>query len=318
MVERFRAAGFFSLADKYEATVTDSPTYEVSIKIGDAVKTVTDYIGQSVGMPATVTAIEVAIDRAAKVERWISGTDETMPMLRAANWDFRSRQAADVLACSATGAPGWLVSEMLAAGVPTNGTCDDHSAVENAAYAARAGAFKVLVEAGGAEGASQRSRNNFLISGIMWCEPDLVAAALTLKPDLEVSSEPDFIPPLGLALGACEARESDGRDKTIRILRLLIAAGIDLNRRFADGGTIAFNRSDAASVKALVAVGADINLRNTFGRTPLLSAKSEDAAIALIEAGADTTARSNSGQSVLDYARENQWSKVVQILERQP
>jgi hypothetical protein len=59
------ASGFFGLEDAYRATITDLPTFTVTITRGGRTKTVVDYIGVSVGMPRAMVDLENAIDRAA-------------------------------------------------------------------------------------------------------------------------------------------------------------------------------------------------------------------------------------------------------------
>ena len=51
--------------DRYEAPITDLPTQIVSISFDGHSKTVVDYAGQNVGMPAAIDELEQAIDDAA-------------------------------------------------------------------------------------------------------------------------------------------------------------------------------------------------------------------------------------------------------------
>jgi hypothetical protein len=72
LVETARQMDFWSLDRQYRSRVTDNPTQFVSLTIGGQTKVVEDYVGESVGMPPAVTALEVAIDRAAGIDRWIN------------------------------------------------------------------------------------------------------------------------------------------------------------------------------------------------------------------------------------------------------
>lgn len=77
LVEQFHAATFMTLNDEYAASVTDNPTYIVSISYDGKSKVVRDYVGESAGMPASVTALEDAIDAIAGTAEWIGDRDNT-------------------------------------------------------------------------------------------------------------------------------------------------------------------------------------------------------------------------------------------------
>jgi hypothetical protein len=59
------ASGFFGLRPAYRAGITDMPTFAVTVTRRGRTKTVTDYIGLSVGMPQAMVDLENAIDEAA-------------------------------------------------------------------------------------------------------------------------------------------------------------------------------------------------------------------------------------------------------------
>jgi len=71
LVDFFRRANYFSLSDRYVSGVTDNPAYETSISFDGVSKSVLDYVGQSVGMPATVSDVEAAIDRLSGASKWV-------------------------------------------------------------------------------------------------------------------------------------------------------------------------------------------------------------------------------------------------------
>jgi hypothetical protein len=45
------------------------------LSVGGRTKTVTDYVGEQVGMPVVITDLENAVDEAAGTERWIKGDE---------------------------------------------------------------------------------------------------------------------------------------------------------------------------------------------------------------------------------------------------
>jgi hypothetical protein len=71
LVDFFRKANYFSLRDRYVSGITDNPAYETSITFDGMSKSVLDYVGQSVGMPSTVSDVEAAIDRLSGASKWV-------------------------------------------------------------------------------------------------------------------------------------------------------------------------------------------------------------------------------------------------------
>jgi hypothetical protein len=77
LVRQFEKARFFAAGDNYIARVTDNPTYKLTLTVAGQTKTVTDYVGEQVGMPLVITDLEKAVDDAAGTERWIKGNAES-------------------------------------------------------------------------------------------------------------------------------------------------------------------------------------------------------------------------------------------------
>jgi uncharacterized protein DUF6438 len=71
LVDVFREADYFSLAERYVSGVTDNPTFVSSISFDGLSKSVLDYVGRDVGMPSAVSDVEAAIDRLSGASKWI-------------------------------------------------------------------------------------------------------------------------------------------------------------------------------------------------------------------------------------------------------
>lgn len=93
LLEAFRKADFYSLDDRYALTASDAPTFIVGLKIGSAAKTVTDYLGEQVGMSHAVSALENDLDATAESAKWLQGNSKTVPSLRKEGYDFKSDAA---------------------------------------------------------------------------------------------------------------------------------------------------------------------------------------------------------------------------------
>jgi hypothetical protein len=71
-------ADLFALKDEYRSRITDQPQYRIELTRRGRTKRLTDYVGRSVGMPATVTELEHAVDE-------IAGTRSCVTLPKAPN-----------------------------------------------------------------------------------------------------------------------------------------------------------------------------------------------------------------------------------------
>ena len=92
----------------------------------------------------------------------------------------------------------------------------------------------------------------------------------------------------------------------IRILKLMLKTGVDVNRRDSDGNTaltLAAEHGHSEAMRVLIEAGADVNKCSSNFKTPLTIAMENgdsEAARLLVEAGADT----DVSQSLAHAARE--------------
>ena len=70
LVDAFRKADDFSLADGYVSGITDFPTCVSSISFDGLSKSVLDYVGRDAGMPPGVSDVQAAIDQLSGVAKW--------------------------------------------------------------------------------------------------------------------------------------------------------------------------------------------------------------------------------------------------------
>jgi hypothetical protein len=90
LYQAFLKADFFWTLDTYAASVTDVPTYTVTISYDGHSKKLVDYYGREIGMPKQITALEDGIDAMAQTEKWVKGSGDTFASLIAEHWDFRA------------------------------------------------------------------------------------------------------------------------------------------------------------------------------------------------------------------------------------
>ena len=118
LAKRFVAADFYSMDEKYVASVTDNPTYVLSIDVDGQTKKVEDYAGEWEGMPAVIGELENEVDSFAGTERWIKGGEGLVDALQAERFNFQSLEGQTMLKEAASRGQAETVHELVAAGVP--------------------------------------------------------------------------------------------------------------------------------------------------------------------------------------------------------
>ena len=88
MAKRFIQADIYSMDDSYHASVTDSPTYSLTISIDGRIKTIEDYVGPWQGMPAIISDLEDQVDEVGETNRWIKGSDGLVDSLKGEGFNF--------------------------------------------------------------------------------------------------------------------------------------------------------------------------------------------------------------------------------------
>jgi len=352
IVEAFRRADYFSLRDKYIQSVTDNATYRTSISIGGQTKSVTDYVGEEVGMPQTVTDLENAIDHIADTPKWIRGDAATVPALKSENWNFNSPQAATTLVRIARLGSADAVRELIAAGAAVNGKDEvgsgplaaavcgefghsndnvgvipalieagagrDNPAEMNQALicAARAGEFdavRLLLQSGANADAADSDRNTPLIEAASSGVPQVVEEVLKHRPNVNERNHLGKTAVFAAAVNYISSEDHDCDHPAV--IRLLVKSGADLNTQDKDGNTALHLTSDLDSAKALVELGARIDILNNEGDTPLINTGSGEVAKLLLQAGADLAVRNIHGLTALDFALAHNWKGKVEALQ---
>ena len=124
LLQKFKDANFFALKNKYVAGVTDNPTYCLSLKIGPHTKTITDYVGSWVGMPAEITKLEDAVDETADSARWVSASPGSVVAMQEAGIASNSPEAINILFSAVLRGDLLTTRELLHAGTPLESTQD--------------------------------------------------------------------------------------------------------------------------------------------------------------------------------------------------
>ena len=337
ILEAFRKADYFSLEDKYFYSVTDCPTYETSFRVDNVFKSVTDYVGDEAGMPESVTDLEETIDRVTDTPKWIKGNAETVPALKREGWDFKSEEAAKVLARASQGKNSALVRELLAEGVSVSGSNESgNSALAAAAQAEDRATVKLLIKAGAAKndqemknkalGAAagtgdmelvrmlleygadakgvlreERGTSTVLMGAARSGVPEVVEAILALHPDVNTRDEKGRTA-LWYISDASTYYDEKRYANRAQVVHLLARAHANLNAQDEEGNAPLHEAYESDVAKALIEDGANVDIRNENGETPLMRNFSVAVTKLLVAAEADVHARDHKGLTALDHA----------------
>ena len=311
LAKRFVAADFYSMDDRYEASVTDNPTYNLSIAIDGRIKKVLDYVGSWEGMPAVISDLEQAVDENARTMRWIDGDQELVDALQAEHCDFKSSETQHILKEAASRGQTETVRQLLELGVPLErqlrsrnkkshlfGRADAKGWLDSASEYPET--LKVLL-AVGASKEDQADKDWALASvarsGNVEAVRDLIAYGANPKAhpiDKERSGAGSLL---------IYAAESGNPDMVREILRY----HLKLDARDNEGKTAIFaagefRNSDKEGarvecVRLLAEAGADVSARDYEGNTPLHEIDLTDVEEELLQLGADVNARNNDGET---------------------
>ncbi|HEY0313927.1 MAG TPA: DUF6438 domain-containing protein [Allosphingosinicella sp.] len=314
LVAKFRNARFFGLKPSYEASITDSPTYKLTVRAGGKTKSVTDYVGTWAGMPEEVSALEDAVDEVAGSARWVSGNATTIKALEGEGFDFHSAAAAELaadamqlsssppqvreagrlaLALIERGAPlGTAVR--VEGGVPPIGTAvapaADTTGALLAYYAAVRGdeaLFDALERRGWVTRLPRALRTQALAYGA-GCSTVIAKALVRAGADLIQKGSGTLLTALRSGYGVCR---DAGEARVLEMAETAIGLGVPLEARDDFNWTALMGCDSPALARLLIAHGANVNARAAEGKTPLLATDDDRVALILLRAGADATAR---------------------------
>jgi ankyrin repeat protein len=317
LAKRFVAADFYSMDPSYTASVTDNPSYALSIAIDGHTKRVEDYVGSWVGMPAVITELEDAVDELARTDRWIDGSDGLVEALQGEDFNFHTLEAQRMLKDAARRGQSETVRQLLEAGVPLESlpTPNQENPREVDGWLTSAShsleSLQILLKAGASK-SDQNDKDLALAGAVRSGNVDAVSALIGYgaNPKVDLSRQVVKETSGGMTLGEngagsllIYAAESGNPEMEREILRY----HPKLEARDREGKTALFaageyHNSDADGarvqcVRLLVEAGADVNARDSDGNTPLHEIFLTDVEAELLKHGADVNARNNDGET---------------------
>ena len=331
LVDSLRAKNLWSMRTSYRAGITDNPTYALTLKLGDQVHCIEDYVGESAGMPAVVTEFEDEVDAVSQARSWTELTSVAIARLEAEKFDFTSAEAGAMLARALSGdsRDDAAIARLIELGAPLDQTVvlgflrsgpSIVTALENQRLAAigplvARGALKTngRVDPAKLDEAFAAAVRGGRLEAVqrIWDAADgqpypSLVANVPQRPD----EKPLRVPVVLLLQRYPKDRPWDG----LAIAQWLATKGVDLKARVPEQRTllhIAVNADDAAFVRYLLDQGLDPSVPGPSDLPPLDSASNEDIAMMLLEAGG----RTSDPKHLVKYARERHWGRVVGWLE---
>lgn len=314
LIANIARTGFFNLKDRYEAAITDNPTYVVSVSMNGKTKAISDYVGERAGMPPTVTALEDLIDELAGTSRWIDGTEGFFGGLKNSGIDFQSKDAAMLAALVAGSENGSEtdIIKMIEAGLPMESklSADNKASsilLGSALLTASISSGKpklaaYLIKRGWMQRTSKEMLNSSIAESGRQC--NLSATELAIKAGLSPNARNEEGKTGLLQLIGSYASCSDDLDKFLETAEKWIALGADVNAADKEGNTAIFGLEKLDVLELLLAHGADPTYKDKEGRSAAFSSWQDAIVLRLLEAGADPEGKDSDGRTIMQLVKK--------------
>ncbi|WP_242165419.1 ankyrin repeat domain-containing protein [Lysobacter sp. M15] len=345
LVDSLRKKDLWSLRPAYHAGITDNPTYQLTLKLGDQVHRIVDYVGERVGMPHVVSEFEDEVDKVSGAEGFVHLSEDAVERLQREGFRFDSKEGAELLAratANEESRDNKAIVRLVELGAPiaaspqarTEGWLARGTLLEEALQNRRRKLVDLLIAEGALETngkPDQAKLDAAFRAAIQGGSLDLVqtlwrAGEPDLRPALYFDNESDEAQgvrqrsPVTLLLSHYGSDEDETWDG-MQIAAWLASRGCDLKAAGADGKTllhIAAKADDAEFVHYLLSQGFDASTLGEYDLPALGSTSNEDVAMLLLEAGTDLSKMDDQSGEFLRYARSNHWQRVVEWLRKHP
>lgn len=333
LVEKFRASHFMGMRSKYVAGITDSATHILTLRIGKSTKRVVNYVGEAIGMPASITALEDAVDQLAGTDRWVRGNAQTIAALKAQGFDFTSQEAALLVQAVIDFNDGArfrkdandLIQAVISEGLDLSTSVDIADSGRDvmfrpigsviAQYAAESGdvdLFEAMARAAFVARMDKKDLNATLLSGT-GCNPRIATALV------EAGADPTTSDNLGNALhrlgddyGRCARLGGDARTKMAKVL---VSLGVPIEARNSLGTTPLMGCTDPEIALSLLAAGANPNARYGANAPAIMTVYDDRVALLFLRAGADPKAKDKNA-TLRQLARNRRWPGTLAWLDQ--
>jgi hypothetical protein len=332
----------WSTRDEYRSPVTDNPTYNLQLTLGEHEHRISDYVGARVGMPAAVSEFEGEVDKVSRAIEFVHFSGFALERLRVEGFDFRSRAAGAMLAAAivdreandeaamarlvALGAPLAIRSEDLPGlrGRRSGSDSAPQELLDLALREARVPVVDAMLARGALKGASQERLDAAFRAAVEGGRLELAQRIWNALPGRHPSlqfMEAGAKQPTSVLMALNNDYPPEGKQwDGLAISRWLAELGCDPNSRLANGSTllhIAAGANDVELLRWALARGIDASTPGDNQFPALGSARSDQVALALLEAGS-TTWFPNDTEPYREYAMAQHWRRTVAWLDAHP
>lgn len=330
LAKRIVETDFYSMDDSYSASVTDMPTYVLTVSIDGNQKQVVDYQGVWEGMPAVITEFEERVDALARTQLWIEGDEGLVQVLKTEKFDFQTFAAQTMLKEASARGQTTTVQQFLQAGVPLKPLPPPKPDKEQpsssfqpvgllTSASRHPSTLRELMNAGASRN-DQGDKDLALVgaaqSGNVEAARALIAYGANPNVDLKkltITQESGGMTLQGPGSGSVLVYAAESGNPAM--VREILQYHPKLEARDREGKTAMFSAGDYRSsdqdgarvecVRLLAEAGANVNARDNDGNTPLHETFLTDVERELLKLGANVNARNNDGETPIFTTVDN-------------
>jgi len=340
LVASMRDKNLWSMDPSYRARITDNPTRVLNFKVGDSKHSIEDYVGGMVGMPKAITEFEDEVDMVGRMNSWTRLSVESINALQREGFNFRSKEAAEMLLRAVTNNKGTddrAMAKLVDLGAPT-AVIDSGAIAETmeqkgplidlALRSHRTALVDVLLVRGALRNngvPNQQKIDGAFRAAIVGGRLSLVQkvwdeAGPEHRPSLvfidKSNKDPTVIQKQAPVTLLLSRQYEDQSWEGLKIAQWLFDKGCDPNASDAEGDTllhVAARSNDVDFVRYLIARGVDVSEKGRYGLPALGSATVESVALVLLQAGSDWRMKDN-GDEFIEYAQYRGWGSVLAFI----
>jgi hypothetical protein len=324
LVERFRAARFFGMAERYESGGSHRSPVTLTFDSGRGRKSVFDYIGENDGRPDALAELWEAVDRAAGTARWTVGTADTAAALAGKGFDFTSAEAGRMLLGAGRFVPETMFLQFLDRGAALERRFAHEGRppaplgrllLERAVNLGNERLVARLASAGWLDRVPDAELSRWFYLHVSGCSPAIAEALVRAGASPDARDEEERRSALHRAVEGSHICLDRPHRQRLAFIRALVRLGADPNGRDRWGSPPLSVSEHPDFTRLLLALGARIDIVGEEG-SPLFWTDDDRIALILLRAGADPRQRKpGDGYTVRQVAREKGFVATLRWLD---
>lgn len=340
LVRAARKIPFDKLQPEYRAPIADLPTYTLTVESGLTRRMIVDHSGPQVGLPASVTKLQLLIDELAGVSRWVRGSSGLTAWLEREKFDFQSIEASQLAVAAALGDGAQeTIAGLVERGAPLEVAVTPSSSWRNSREvspgtagmlifesAMRRGhglVFRALVKKGWLEKYGPANAAILFARFGAGCSADLVEAAAQAGIPIDVDHEPrleatadDPLRQTALATLAHSTVCENGEGARVEAIERLLSKGASPNSQNSLGQTPLYGIQSIGVANVLLKHGADASITDKTGQSMVFGTTNDAVVYRLLSAGASPVGTYPDGRSLFDLAKSGKMPQTSKWLSK--